>query len=112
MNAGDRDQRVTLQSITRTNNAMNEPEESWSNIGKRWAKVEGQGGKELQRAQQTTPMATHLVSLPADSKTKTLTTDNRILWESPGGSKELGIINVDLTEYRNGVVQCLCEASA
>jgi head-tail adaptor len=105
--------RVTLQRVTRTANAMNEQEEAWADLGsKRWANVEGQSGREVRRANQTTPTATHQVTLRSDSITKGLTADDRIVWAGPGGDVTMGIVFVDLTQVRAGNrVVCLCEAA-
>lgn len=111
MGSGERDQRVAIQTVTRTANVMNEPEEAWATTFSRWAKIEGRGGREMQRANQTTPTATHLVTLPTDSQTKAITTDQRIVWAAPGGDLTLGIVNVDKSRWREGEIVCLCEAA-
>ena len=104
--------RVSIERVTRTANAYNEPEESWSAAGARWAHVEGQSGREVERANQTAPMASHKVTLRADSLTKVLTTDDRLVWAGPGGNVTLGIVYVDKSRaYLNEIV-CLCEAAA
>lgn len=105
--------RVTLQRVTRTANAMNESEESWSSLGSRRAKVVGQSGREVSRANQTTPTATHEVTLWSDCVTRSLTADDRIVWASPGGCLTMGIIWVDLSQViQHKRVVCLCEAAA
>jgi hypothetical protein len=48
----------------------------------------------------------------ADSLTKALTTDKRLVWRGPAGNVTLGIVYVDLSLTRQGVVSCLCEAAA
>ena len=109
---GARRERITIQRVTRTANAYNEPEESWATVDKRWAHVEGQSGREVERANQTSPMASHKVTMLADSLTKTLTTDDRLVWAGPGGNVTLGIVYVDKSRaYLNEIV-CLCEAAA
>lgn len=105
--------RVTLQRVTRTANAMNEQEESWTDLGsRRWANVEGQSGREVRRANQNTPTATHQVTMRSDNITKSLTADDRITWHGPGGDIVMGIVYVDLSQVaEKRRVVCLCEAS-
>lgn len=109
---GDLRERVTLQRVTRTANAYNEMEESWTTLEKRWAHIEGQSGKEVERANQTAPMASHKVTLRADSLTKTLTTDDRLVWAGPNGNVTLGIVYVDKARAHENAIVCLCEAAA
>ena len=111
MEAGRLDQRVTVQRVTRTENSMNEPEESWAAVGTRWANIEGRGGREMQRANQTAPSATHLVTKRGDSVTKEITTDDRLVWAAPNGSVTLGIVDVDRSRYRQNEIICLCESA-
>jgi head-tail adaptor len=112
IDTGRLEHRVAIQTVTRTANVMNEPEEAWATDGERWALVEGQTGREVQRANQTAPTATHKVTMRADSLTKALTTDKRLVWRGPAGNVTLGIVYVDLSLTRQGVVSCLCEAAA
>lgn len=105
--------RVTLQRVTRSANAMNEQEETWVALGsRRWANVEGQSGREVRRANQNTPTATHQVTMRSDSITNSLTADDRIVWAGPGGDVTMGIVFVDLTQVADKRrVVCLCEAA-
>lgn len=103
---------VTIQRVTRTPNAMNEQEESWADIATVDAVISGQSGREVRRANQTSPTATHMVTMLADETTITLTTDDRLVWAGPGGDVTMGIVFVDLTQVRTGNrVVCLCEAA-
>lgn len=112
MDAGQLRERVTLQRVTRAANAYNEMEETWGTLEKRWAKVEGQSGREVERANQTAPLATHKVTMRADSLTKTLTTDDRLVWAGPRGDVTLGIVYVDKSRSFLNEIVCLCEAAA
>ena len=110
--SGQRDQRFTIQRVTRTANAMGEPDEDWSAVGKRWGAMQGLSGREVQRANQTAPTATSMVDFLPDSVTKEMTTDDRLVWHGPGGDVTLGIVHVDKTKVREGQILVWCEAAA
>lgn len=81
---------------------------TYRTLGERYGNVEGRGGRETQRANQTVPEADYHVELHADELTRTLTTDHRLTWNG----KALGIVHVDHTRWAENEVICLCEGRA
>ena len=114
--SGDLIHRVTIQTATTTKNASNEDVPTWaaaSGGSRRSARVEGRGGRETRRANQSMPEASHHVTLRADSLTRDLTTRNQIVWHDGGTDRELGVIHVDTSmAQQKGEVYCLCEEAA
>jgi head-tail adaptor len=105
MRAGRLRHTVTIEVPVRTPGDYAERIKTFNKFGDRSANVEGRGGRETQRANQTVPEADYRVTLRADELTRTLTTDHRFLWNG----KPLGIVHVDHTRWHIGEVLCLCE---
>ena len=92
-----RDQKVSIQSATETQNDSNELVKSWSTSSTAWVHIRGLRGWEMEIADQEVALQTYKVFALATSATEALTPEDRLLW----GSKVLGIEGVDLTEVRS-----------
>jgi head-tail adaptor len=105
--------RVSVQTSTTTKNASNEDVPAWSTVSngaRRAARVEGRGGREVQRANQSVPEATHRVTFRADSLTRSLTPQHQLVWHDGQTDRELGVVDVDTSmAQERGEVYCLCE---
>lgn len=113
---GDLRHRVSIQSATTTKNASNEDVPSWSTVSggyRRAALVEGRGGREVQRANQTMPEASHRVTLRADSLTRALNRRHQVIWHDGSTDRTLGVVDIDTSKATSeGFVYLLCEEAA
>ncbi|MBS4048573.1 MAG: phage head closure protein [Alphaproteobacteria bacterium] len=86
MTAGKRDQRVTVQRFTSTDDGYGGQVEAWTDLAIRWCSVEPMSGRERNQAQQTESPANYRVTLPWDSVTKAITTADRVVWNDKTGN--------------------------
>jgi SPP1 family predicted phage head-tail adaptor len=63
MNAGELDQRVTLQTATVTRDAVGGPVETWADTVTVWAKIRPLTGKQIAQAQQVSADVSTAVTL-------------------------------------------------
>lgn len=63
MNAGELDQRVTLQTATLTRDAVGGPVETWADTVIVWAKVKPLSGKQIAQAQQVSADVSKAVTI-------------------------------------------------
>lgn len=85
---------VTVQRITEAVNDYNEKVPTPLNVAKLGAEVVSQGGREMWRAQQVQPEATHLVKLLDSGVSRDITPEYQFVWEG----KTLGIIHASKME--------------
>jgi SPP1 family predicted phage head-tail adaptor len=85
MTAGKRDQRVTVQRFTSTDDGYGGQVESWSTYCTRWVEVKPLSGRERNQAQQTESPANYRMVFPRDSVTAEITTADRVVWQGKTG---------------------------
>lgn len=73
LGAGQYRTKVTIEQPTTAVGGYNDPQLSWSTYASRWAQVETNSGRELQRAQQTIPETTAVIRMRSDSLTRAIT---------------------------------------
>lgn len=78
MQAGKLDRRVTLFRFGTTYDEFNQPTESWTEIGKRWASKSDASDGEKLRAAQVGASVTTRFQMRFDSLTRTLTAADQI----------------------------------
>lgn len=80
MRIGNLRHRVTLQRLTGERGAAGGANDTWQDIGLRWASVKPLSGREWVNAAAANTEISHDVMLRADSLTKTLTPRDRLLF--------------------------------
>lgn len=73
LGAGKYATKVTIEQPSTTVGGYNDPQYSWTTYASRWAQVETNSGRELQRAQQTMPETTAVIRMRSDSTTRAIT---------------------------------------
>lgn len=73
MDPGKRDERVAIYQDTGTTlDDAGQHIPAWSSVGSRWAEVKGRDGQALFRTDQSQSQTTHVVTVTADSLTRTI----------------------------------------
>lgn len=86
MKAGDLDQRVTIQKIKdsatvgNTGHIDKTDDDNWENHLTRWAAVEEKDSREFVRAKQFDEQIVEMITLRADTQSRTITSEMRIIW--------------------------------
>lgn len=86
MNPGKRDQRVTFQRFTSTDDGYGSTVDTWADYLHRWAEVKPLSGRERDQAQQVENPRNYRITVPRDSGTANLTASDRVVWRSKTGN--------------------------
>lgn len=77
--AGKRNTRVTIEKASdKAANSSYEVTPTWTTLCERWAEMAITSGREFQAALQVVPQLMGIVKLPYDTRTKTITSRDRI----------------------------------
>lgn len=93
MEAGRLDRRISIERLSTTYNAHNEPVTAWAELAKRWASKKDVSDGEKIRAAEVGATVTTRFQVRWDSVTETLTAADRIVYDGQvyeiEGTKEL-----------------------
>lgn len=107
--SGDLRHRVTLRRYAETTDDYGATARSYSVLASRWAaNVEGGSGRETRRAAQSVPEATHVVTLRANSVTRSLKPSDQIVWHDGTTDRTLGIVTADTSMATQGWLMLTC----
>jgi SPP1 family predicted phage head-tail adaptor len=93
MDAGRFDTRVSFERLSTTTDAEGSTVETWTPLFSRWANIQINNATETFKNDQDFAQRTGFAIIRLDPETKTLLTDDRLLWDG-AAFDVLGVMNV------------------